>query len=52
MTGSLLIGIKNSFSGRCLSYFSSYPSCHKIGTIYSLFDRAILLSHPISVEEY
>jgi len=37
---------KSCFSGRCLSYFSSHPSCHKIGTIYSLLDRTMLLSHP------
>jgi len=36
---------KSSFSGKCLSYFFSHLSCHKIGTIYSLLDRAILLSH-------
>lgn len=37
---------KETFSGRILSYFSNHPLCHKIGTIYSLVDRAILLSHP------
>jgi len=31
---------KGTFSGR-------YPWCHKIGTIYSLIDRAFLLSHPM-----
>jgi len=25
---------------------SSHPLCHKIGTVYSLIDRAFLLSHP------
>ena len=38
---------KKTSSGRYLSYFSYHPLCHKIGTIYSLVDRAILLSHPI-----
>jgi len=33
--------------GRYLSYISGHPLCHKIGTIYGLVDRAILLSHPI-----
>jgi len=37
---------KNSFSGRFLSFHSNHPLCHKIGTIYSLVDRAFLLSHP------
>jgi hypothetical protein len=37
---------KETFSGRYLSYLSNHPLCHKIGTIYSLVDRAILLSHP------
>jgi len=43
---------KSSFSGRCLSNFSSHPSCHKIGTIYNLLDRAILLSHPVFQQKY
>ncbi|XP_077273242.1 uncharacterized protein LOC143903487 [Temnothorax americanus] len=38
---------KDTFSGRYLSYYSNHPECHKIGTIYSLVDRSILLSHPI-----
>jgi hypothetical protein len=38
---------KNTFSGRYLSFHSNHPLCHKIGTIYSLIDRAILLSNPI-----
>jgi len=38
---------KETFSGRYLSYYSSHPLCHKIGSIYSLVDRAILFSHPI-----
>jgi len=37
---------KDTFSGRYLSFFSHNPLCHKIGTIYSLLDRAILLSMP------
>jgi len=37
---------KETFSGRVLSYFSNHPHCHKIGTIYKLVDRAVLLSHP------
>jgi len=36
---------KDTFSGRFLSFFSSHPWCRKIGTIYSLIDRAFLLSH-------
>jgi len=36
---------KKTFSERFLSFFSSHPLCHKIGTIYSLTDRAFLLSH-------
>jgi len=38
---------KDSFSGRYLSFHSSHPWCHKIGTMYSLIDRAFLLSHPM-----
>lgn len=37
---------KNTFLGRYLSFFSGHPLCHKIGTIYSLVDRAVLLSQP------
>jgi len=37
---------KETFSGRFLSFYSNHPRCHKIGTIYNLVDRAILLSHP------
>ncbi|XP_011705916.1 PREDICTED: uncharacterized protein LOC105461126 [Wasmannia auropunctata] len=37
---------KSTFSGRYLSFFSNHPMCHKIGTIYGLVDRAIMLSHP------
>jgi len=36
---------KPTFSGRFLSFYSSHPLCHKIGTIYNLTDRAFLLSH-------
>jgi len=35
-----------TFSERYLSFFSKHPLCHKINTIYSMMDRAILLSHP------
>jgi len=34
---------KNTCSSRYLSYFSSHPLCYKIGTIYGLVDRAVLL---------
>jgi len=37
---------KSTFSGRYLSFFSNHPTCHKVGTIYSLVDHAIKLSHP------
>jgi len=37
---------KETFSGRYLSFYSSHPLCHKIGSIFSLVDRAVLLSHP------
>jgi len=37
---------KKTFSGRFLSFLSNHPICHKIGTIYSLVDHAIKLSHP------
>jgi len=37
---------KETFSGRVLSYYSNHPKCHKMGTIYNLTDRAILLAHP------
>jgi len=37
---------KETFSGRFLSFYSNHPICHKIGTIFNLIDRAILLSHP------
>jgi len=36
---------KETFSGRYLSFYSSHPLCHKIDSIYSLVDRAVLLSH-------
>jgi len=38
---------KDTCSGRYLSYYSGHPLCHKIGTIYGLVDRAMLLSHPM-----
>jgi len=38
---------KVTCSGRYLHYYSGHPICHKIGTIYGLIDRALLLSHPI-----
>jgi len=37
---------KETFSGRFLSFYSNHPMCHKIGIIFNLIDRAILLSHP------
>jgi len=39
---------KETFSGRFLSFYSQNPLCHKIGTIYSLIDRAILLSNSLT----
>jgi len=38
---------KETFLGKYLSYYSCYPLFHKIGTIYGLVDRAVLLSHLI-----
>lgn len=38
---------KDTCSGRVLSYFSGHPMCHKIGIIYNLTDRCLLLSHPL-----
>jgi len=37
---------KPTFSGRFLNYHSHHPFIHKRGTIYSLIDRVIQLSHP------
>jgi len=37
---------KPSFSGRFLNFYSHHPFTHKRGTIYSLIDRVIQLSHP------
>jgi len=33
---------EENFSERFLSFYSSHPLCHKIGTMYSLIDRAFL----------
>jgi len=38
---------KETCSDRYLHYYSGHPLCHKVGTIYGLIDRALLLSHPI-----
>src|SRR5436190_15274724 len=37
---------KWTFSGRYLNFGSWHPICHKRGTIFSLIDRAFLLSNP------
>jgi len=37
---------KPTFSGRFLNYSLQHPFTHKKGTIISLIDRVILLSHP------
>jgi len=37
---------KPTFSGRFLNFYSQHPFAHKKGTILSLIDRMILLSHP------
>jgi len=37
---------KPTFSGRFLNFHSHHPFLHKKGTIISLIDRVILLSHP------
>jgi len=37
---------KETFSGRLLSFYSNHSICQKIGTIFNLIDRAVLLSHP------
>jgi len=37
---------KPTFSGRFLNYYSHHLFTHKRGTIYSLIDRVIQLSHP------
>ncbi|XP_036138449.1 uncharacterized protein LOC118644314 [Monomorium pharaonis] len=36
---------KDTFSERYLSFFSHHPRCHKIGTICTLIDKAIMLSN-------
>jgi len=38
---------KKTYSGRYLHYYSEHPTCHKVGTIYGLIDRALFLSHPV-----
>jgi len=38
---------RETCSGRYLHYYSVHPTCHKVGTIYGLIDRALLLSHPV-----
>jgi len=38
---------KETCSGRYLNYYLGHPTCHKVGTIYGLIDRALLLSHPV-----
>jgi len=45
-----IIGIKNTFLGRYLSYYLCHPLCHKISTIYGLVNKAILISSEISEE--
>jgi len=37
---------KPTFSSRFLNFYSQHPFLHKKGTIISLIDRVILLSHP------
>jgi len=37
---------KPTFSGRFFNYYSHHPFIKKRGTIYSLIDRVIQLSHP------
>ncbi|XP_020295370.1 uncharacterized protein LOC109860580 [Pseudomyrmex gracilis] len=37
---------KPTFSGRYLNFFSQHPLNQKIGIIYGIIDRAVLLSHP------
>jgi len=38
---------KETCSGRYLHWYSRHPMCYKVGMIYGLIDRALLLSHPI-----
>lgn len=46
MTSLKWIGIiKTLFLGRYLSYLSNHPLTHKIGVIYNLIDKALLLSN-------
>jgi len=37
---------KPTFSGRFLNFHSHHPFIHKRGTVYSLIDRVVRLSHP------
>jgi len=37
---------KPTFSGRFLNFYSHHPYTHKRGTMYSLIDRVLRLSHP------
>ena len=49
----LRIGLKKkSFSGRFLSYFSSYPLHIKVGIIENLVDSVILLSVKIPPRQF
>jgi len=38
---------KPTFSGRFLNFYSHHPFTHKRGTMYSLIDRVLRLSHPM-----
>jgi len=42
---------KPTFSGRFLNYYSHHPFTQKRGTMYSLIDRVIRLSHPLFHKE-
>jgi len=39
--------LKKTCSSRYLHYYSGHLTCHKVGTVYGLIDRALLLSHPV-----
>ena len=43
---------KKTFSGCYLSFYFNYSTCHKIGAIYSLMDKSILLSSYLSPKEF